>query len=204
MEKKKLDYYKQKLLEENKRVNDLLDQMRRNETIDSDTELSSELSFYDNHSGDTAGYFIDIERGRALKENEVSILSGIKSALTSIDKGTYGVCSICGKPIPEERLDFIPYTEFCVKCQETRNSMMPREKNNRPVEEEVLGYPFGYGYNDFDYEDSVGFDAEDSYQEVEVYNSLRYDMEQYHEDEQGFVEPIERVSNQQYKNQLPD
>lgn len=199
-----MEYFRKKLLKEKQSIHDLLAQMRDHKTIDSDMELSSELSFYDNHPGDDAGFFVNIEEGRALKEHELGILNGINTALDHIEEGTYGVCHKCGKNISEERLEFIPYTEFCVSCQEERNSMRPREKNNRPVEEEVIKYPFGYGFNDFDYDDSVMFDAEDSWQSVEAYNSVTYDMEQEHEDEIGYVEDIERVSNQQYKNQLPD
>lgn len=204
MDKAKLQHFKNKLLKEQRDVNNLLDKMREHKTIDSDMELSSELSFYDNYPGDNATFYVNIEEGRALKEHETSILNGIKSALDSIEEGTYGVCSSCGKDIPEERLEFIPYTEFCVSCQKERNDMMPREKNNRPVEEEVLKYPFGYGYNDYDYDDSVAFDAEDSLQSVEEYTEGSYFMEQDDDGELGYVEKVELISNEQYKNQLPD
>ena len=118
-----------------------------------------------------------------------------------VNNGQYGICRMCGKKINEERLNFIPYAEYCSECQKNLNSIKPREENDRPVEEEVLGKPFGYGYNDF--KDEIGFDAEDSYQAVEKFNRMNY-IDEFYDGDDDWVEPIENVSNEQYKNQLPD
>lgn len=208
MDKKKLDYFKKKLLKERDNVYDLLKQMERNEAFNSKAELSteiSELSIYDNHPSDTAAEIFDAERGMALKEHELTIVKKIEDSLHNIENGTYGKCHMCGREIPEERLEFIPYAEFCVTCQDEVNIMRPREKNNRPVEEDVLDRPFGYGFNDFDeinYE--VGYDAEDSYQDVQRFDWRKNVDYDFLDEDHGYVEPIELVSNEQYKNQLPD
>lgn len=209
MEKRKIDYFKTKLINERKRVLDLLNQMEKNETIDSSSEISSELSFYDNHPADLGSQLFDMERGMALKEHEITILKKIEESIKNIENGKYGVCSRCGREIPEDRLKFIPYTEYCSDCKSKLASIMDvQESKNRPVEESVLGNPFGYGYNDIDEEDyEVGFDAEDSYQSVDVFNKMQNIVEFYDDgddDEQGYVEKIEKISNEQYKNQLPD
>lgn len=204
MENNKLKYFKNKLLNEKKRVNELLLQMEKNETINSNSEMSSELSFYDNHTGDSAGNLYDKEMGMAFKEHEVTIIKKIDEALNNIDNGSYGQCKMCRKDIPIERLEFLPYAEYCIECQKALN-FKPSEIHNRPIEESALGIPFGYGYNDNSYNDEVEFDAEDSYQSVEVFNKLPH-IEEYYEDQDddGYVEPIEKISNEQYKNQLPD
>lgn len=203
MDKLELEHYKQKLIRERKKVVDILNHMERNETINSNSEMSSELSFYDNHPSDTATELYDKERGLALKENEISIIKKIDEALKNIDCGKYGVCKICGKKIPKQRLQFIPYTNYCVKCQTEVNGSESNDRKHRPIEEEVLGFPFGFGYNDF--RDDVEFDAEDSYQSVEDFNSreniFEYDTT---DEEDGYVEVIEKISNEQYINQLPD
>ncbi|MFH8798261.1 TraR/DksA C4-type zinc finger protein [Streptomyces sp. NPDC017936] len=46
---------------------------------------------------------------RALKE--------IEAAFARIEDGTYGTCLGCAKPIPQERLEILPYTRHCVSCQ---------------------------------------------------------------------------------------
>lgn len=210
MEKEKLDYFKKRLLKEKDRVYDLLHQMEANETINSTSLISSELSFYDNHPFELAAENYEMERGQAFKEHEITILRKIEDAITNIENGSYGRCNRCGRDLPEERLEFIPYAEFCVSCQQYLYERKPqqREKNNRSVEEEVLGQPFGYGFNDYDDMDyEVGFDAEDSYQAVQRFD-YRDDSGMEYEfidpDNGGYVEPIERISNQQYRSQLPD
>lgn len=40
----------------------------------------------------------------------------IEAALERLDSGEYGVCTICGDPIPDERLTILPYTPFCRNC----------------------------------------------------------------------------------------
>ncbi|QYG93514.1 hypothetical protein HC251_14500 [Iamia sp. SCSIO 61187] len=38
-------------------------------------------------------------------------------ALTRVDLGTYGSCVACGVAIPDERLELVPATRFCVACE---------------------------------------------------------------------------------------
>ncbi|HEY8803508.1 MAG TPA: TraR/DksA C4-type zinc finger protein, partial [Clostridium sp.] len=172
----------------------------QNGVIDSNSEMATELSFYDNHPSDTATELFDKEKGIALKGNEMSILNKIEDALASIENHNYGKCKGCGKSINEERLEFIPYAENCIQCQKSIDNSMPAEQNNRCAEEDVLGTFFKYS-NDSD----VGIDEEDTYQAVERFNKLDDIVEFYDDDDNGgYVEPIEKISNQQYKNQLPD
>ncbi len=35
-------------------------------------------------------------------------------ALAKLDEGTYGVCDVCGEPIPEGRLEVHPWAVLCV------------------------------------------------------------------------------------------
>lgn len=40
----------------------------------------------------------------------------IKSALSQISAGKYGLCASCGRSIAEQRLNALPYATKCVKC----------------------------------------------------------------------------------------
>lgn len=40
----------------------------------------------------------------------------IDAALTRIEEGEYGYCTVCGERISEERLDLLPATPFCAAC----------------------------------------------------------------------------------------
>ena len=39
----------------------------------------------------------------------------VRRALAKLDEGTYGVCDVCGKPIPEGRLEALPWAVLCVQ-----------------------------------------------------------------------------------------
>ena len=41
----------------------------------------------------------------------------IRSALEKLNSGGYGICEECEKPISQRRLDAVPWTPLCVKCQ---------------------------------------------------------------------------------------
>jgi RNA polymerase-binding transcription factor DksA len=56
------------------------------------------------------------ELNATLLENEGYIRQEVREALGRMDRGTYGTCERCGKPIPEERLEALPYTRYCTRC----------------------------------------------------------------------------------------
>jgi RNA polymerase-binding transcription factor DksA len=71
----------------------------------------------DNHLGDTAGAMYDRELDEGLEEGAQQTLAEIDAALRRIDDGTYGICEVCGKPIPPERLAAIPWARLCIVDQ---------------------------------------------------------------------------------------
>lgn len=54
----------------------------------------------------------------SLSDTEREILVQIEDALGRIESGGYGVCTNCGATIGEKRLHAIPWTSFCIDCQE--------------------------------------------------------------------------------------
>ena len=57
----------------------------------------------------------DVEQ--AILDSEKTLLAEVQQALVRIDNGTYGICSNCGQPIPEKRLEAIPWATLCVTCE---------------------------------------------------------------------------------------
>lgn len=45
-------------------------------------------------------------------------LSLVEGALKEIDDGTFGVCAQCGDEIALKRLEAVPWSPYCVTCQE--------------------------------------------------------------------------------------
>jgi RNA polymerase-binding protein DksA len=73
---------------------------------------------------DIASDDIDRKMIEALGSQDLKRLKLIDSALTRIQQGKYGLCVKCGKRIPQERLEAIPYALMCIECktaEERRN-----------------------------------------------------------------------------------
>lgn len=162
-----------------------------------------ELSTYDNHPADIASEVFEREKDLGLLDATHLRLQDIERAIGAIDEGTYGTCDMCGKPIPEERLDAYPLTTVCVDCKRKDEATHP--DRNRPIEEEFL-YP-GFGRTDTDHSDHISFDGEDSWQAVERYNIRSGYRHMYEEstfdEDNGLVDDVDNISNEQYRDQLP-
>jgi DnaK suppressor protein len=46
-----------------------------------------------------------------------TVLRLIEAALTRITAGSFGVCIGCGHAIQSRRLEALPWTQFCLRCQ---------------------------------------------------------------------------------------
>ncbi|MGY3716713.1 TraR/DksA C4-type zinc finger protein [Sutcliffiella cohnii] len=123
-----------------------------------------ELSAYDNHPGDLGTELYEREKDIALNEHTEKELADINHALQAMENGTYGKCEVCGKDIDEERLEAIPSTTYCK--EHSPNQIV---SHNRPVEEGVLMPAFGKF--EFDDEEAVTFDSEDTWQIVSEYGT---------------------------------
>jgi DnaK suppressor protein len=54
----------------------------------------------------------------SLSDGDRTTLLHIDEALDRIDEGTYGMCVNCSTPMLEKRLMAVPWTPFCIDCQE--------------------------------------------------------------------------------------
>ncbi len=67
---------------------------------------------------DPEGSTIAFERSQldALVQQARAHLEEIDAATARLDEGTYGVCEVCGRLIPQERLAARPTARRCVTC----------------------------------------------------------------------------------------
>ena len=59
----------------------------------------------------------ELEKRLALEKQTRTNLAEIELALEKFRKGTYGLCDICGQPIPADRLEAVPYANLCLSCK---------------------------------------------------------------------------------------
>ena len=54
----------------------------------------------------------------ALYDDAKQIVMQIDNALLRIKTDTFGQCLKCGETIPDQRLQLVPYAEYCIECAE--------------------------------------------------------------------------------------
>jgi RNA polymerase-binding transcription factor DksA len=64
---------------------------------------------FDEESGEGDSLAVERERDLALSAQARAAIEEIDLALERIEAGTYGICRVSGEPIPEERLEAIPW-----------------------------------------------------------------------------------------------
>ena len=111
MDEKRLDYFR----------NVLLEQLRQhNENVRENQSDALEMAAADDGVKDVADMSLqDVsqEIEYRLSERASQAVADIDQALLRIDEGSYGVCARCGKDIPERRLDALPTARFDAECQ---------------------------------------------------------------------------------------
>jgi len=60
------------------------------------------------------------ERELAIRnlDRESNLLRNVRGALSRIADGSYGICMHCEEEIKPKRLDAVPWTKYCIRCQE--------------------------------------------------------------------------------------
>ena len=57
------------------------------------------------------------------------VLARTERAVAKLDDGTYGMCDVCGDPIPAGRLRALPDAVLCMRCAESqRRTSVPRRR----------------------------------------------------------------------------
>ena len=109
MDKVFLENMKTKLMEQKKTLLDSLadqseDMKNLVKTVDSGDEA------------DVAADVIDRQLLTSIGTQDAIRLQQIENALDRINQDKYGRCIKCGKEIPAERLEVLPYALMCIQC----------------------------------------------------------------------------------------
>ncbi len=108
MDKQKLDYFRNLLLEQRRQATEAMrtDRARALESDDGVIDIG-EMSE------------LDLNRSTALNlgGRQMKLIEEIDDALLRIEDGTYGQCERCGKPINERRLEAVPSAKYDAECQ---------------------------------------------------------------------------------------
>lgn len=76
---------------------------------------SGSLSHLPQHTADQGSDAYDQSLSLGLAQVDRNLIREIDDALARIQKGTFGMCEVTGKPISRERLDELPWTRYSIE-----------------------------------------------------------------------------------------
>jgi RNA polymerase-binding transcription factor DksA len=98
------------------RLLELRDQLRR-QVNGLAKESAEEIPGYSLHMADSGTDNFDRDFALSLLSSDQDAIYEIEEALKRIEKKTFGICELTGRPIPKARLEAIPWTRFTVQAQ---------------------------------------------------------------------------------------
>jgi DnaK suppressor protein len=110
-----VDRFRRRLEEEQRRLEAQIEDYEREIEEARLTESSSDRS-PDPGNAEASSMKLEYAKELSIEQNTLDLLSKVQNALRRMDNGEYGLCESCGKAIPLERLDILPYSTLCVDC----------------------------------------------------------------------------------------
>ena len=110
MDKKRLEYYKKKLLA---RREELLKTIARTEEEGRTADDDPTVDLADKAANSYTKEFLFGQTN-----NDRTLLQLIDGAIERIKDNTYGTCVECEDELQQKRLDAVPWARHCVACQE--------------------------------------------------------------------------------------
>jgi DnaK suppressor protein len=111
-----VEHFRSLLIEERQRMEEELEQVR-NRTTDMENGLPEEGESGDEDTADLASAMMDKEMDLSVEDELKDVLMQVDRAFQKIEEGTYGICDVSSEPIPNSRLELIPYATLTVECQ---------------------------------------------------------------------------------------
>jgi DnaK suppressor protein len=109
MNKKDLENFKKILIQKKTEILNK-NNIQKKDGIDLDDNIGDEI--------DTASQTAEKEMYFELASSDKNTINAINDAIAKIESKNYGKCECCDNPIPIERLEAIPWTRYCIQCQE--------------------------------------------------------------------------------------
>lgn len=110
MNKKEKEYFKKKLLERKQKI---LEKLTELDTESKEVETDIAQDVVDKAESSYTKEFL-----LSLSDAERSQLFLIDNALKRLQRGEFGICQMCQKEVGKKRLEVLPWTPFCIDCQQ--------------------------------------------------------------------------------------
>jgi len=113
---KVINEIKKSLLEQKNKIMSDLKDVSRKDSHDADNR-SAQFPEYGDKPDENAQEISDFSTTIVTQKVLEKSLEDITKALERIEKGTYGICKYCHKPINEKRLQARPMAGACINCK---------------------------------------------------------------------------------------
>lgn len=110
MDKKKLDQFKKQLEQRQAELRKIVSQTEQDGRA-ADQEATQDIA-------DRASSSYNKEFLFHQSNNERQLLQMVEGALNRLREGIFGQCIACGRDINGKRLEAVPWTRYCIECQE--------------------------------------------------------------------------------------
>lgn len=110
MDKKRLDQFKKQLEQRQHDLRKVVTRTQEDGRI-ADSEAAQDIA-------DRAANSYTKEFLFAQSNNDRQLLGMVENALGRIREGSFGECIHCGNEINPKRLEAVPWTRYCIQCQE--------------------------------------------------------------------------------------
>lgn len=114
MDKKKLETFKKRLEERQQALRKTVSRTEEDGRI-ADQDSAQDIA-------DRAASSYTKEFLFSQSNNERQLLAMVETALARIREGDFGECVNCGNEINVKRLEAVPWTRYCIECQEKREN----------------------------------------------------------------------------------
>jgi DnaK suppressor protein len=101
-----------------KRLEEVRDELDRSIAVLNGAQQQHPLVMdYPQDPADAGSNLAESDRAEAILEAAKARRLLVLDALARLEKGSYGMCIDCGKPVPEGRLEAKPEAARCIACQ---------------------------------------------------------------------------------------
>lgn len=119
MEKKKLDTFKKRLEERQQALRKAVSRTEEDGRV-ADQDSAQDIA-------DRAANSYTKEFLFSVSNNDRQLLNMVETALQRIREGSFGECVSCGNEINSKRLEAVPWTRYCIACQEKKEQGLLEE-----------------------------------------------------------------------------
>jgi DnaK suppressor protein len=112
MDKKKLDTFKKRLEERQQALRKAVSRTEEDGRV-ADQDSAQDIA-------DRAANSYTKEFLFSQSNNDRQLLNMVETALQRLREGTFGECVNCGNEINSKRLEAVPWTRYCIECQEKK------------------------------------------------------------------------------------